>query len=105
MPGIATNVANAFMLGQPMVLTRASKEQKNRNRDAATGRLASAGYDNGVQMSWDEYPFASSLEGGAGTIIARVPLSEQNMQGWTLSQFYRLNNVNLGDRYKVAILP
>ncbi len=39
--------------------------------------------------SCDEYPFASSLQGGATAIIRGVPLSENRRQGGQLSAFFR----------------
>jgi Deoxyribonuclease NucA/NucB len=55
--------------------------------------------------SCDEYPFASTLEGGAGASIAPVPVSEQNSQGGTLSSFYQQNNVPIGGKFFVATGP
>ena len=39
--------------------------------------------------SLDEYPFASSKQGGAGANVKSVPASEQNIQGGTMSSFYK----------------
>jgi hypothetical protein len=40
--------------------------------------------------SCDEYPFASTVQGGVGASVRKVPLVEQFSQGGTLSIFYSL---------------
>ncbi len=45
--------------------------------------------------SCDEYPFASTTNGGSSAIIRGVPLSENSAQGRALSKFYRENAVAL----------
>jgi hypothetical protein len=45
----------------------------------------------GDLTSCDEYPFASSLEGGAGAIVRGVPIQENRVQGGELSSFLRAN--------------
>jgi len=51
--------------------------------------------------SCDEFPFASTREGGAGSCTVNVPLSEQRSQGGQLSSFYRNNGVRFGDTITV----
>lgn len=46
---------------------------------------------NGDQTSCDEYPFASSREGGGTAIIRGVPLDENSQQGRDLAKFLREN--------------
>jgi hypothetical protein len=46
---------------------------------------------NGKSTSCDEYPFASSKQGGATAIIRGVPLAENSQQGRDLSKFLREN--------------
>jgi hypothetical protein len=55
-----------------------------------------------AQPSCDEYPFAASMEGGAGAVAAWVPLPEQNSQGGRMTQFYIRARVAHGDAYHVA---
>jgi hypothetical protein len=40
-------------------------------------------------LSCDEYPYASTFQGGAGASTAAVPPGEQSAQGTLLSAFYR----------------
>lgn len=56
-------------------------------------------------FSLDEYPFASTVEGGAGSTVRAVPVAEQNYQGGVLSSFYQHKGVNVGDRFRVRIVP
>ena len=75
MPNIARNVQSALDEGHPSILTRTTNEDLiNANRAAATGGFSGPG-------SPDEYPFASTYEGGAGARAAGVPLNEQHIQG------------------------
>ena len=55
------------------------------------------------KMSCDEYPFASTYEGGKGATIAEVPLKENQSQGGQLNAFYKKNNIQDGDCYIVNI--
>jgi hypothetical protein len=62
------------------------KAHHEANRKAATvgkGYLLSKDLN-----SLDEYPFASTFQGGAGASVAEVPLKEQTIQGNHLSYFY-----------------
>ncbi len=102
MPNIAAHIEKAIAEGKPDVLTRMiDNEAKRANRSAALvgmGRLPKT-------HSWDEYPFASVREGGKGASTAKVPRSEQNTQGWTMSKFYSQNNIGQDDQFRVRISP
>ncbi len=43
--------------------------------------------------SLDEFPFASSNEGGSGAAVSSIPKKEQNAQGGKMSSFYQKNNI------------
>lgn len=100
-PEIAKNIENAISQGAPTVLTReASKRQIRRNRrDALRGQQAA-----GPGQSLDEYPFASTKQGGSGACVAAVCAGEQSIQGGQISQFYQRNNINDGDSFNVRIV-
>ena len=51
--------------------------------------------------SCDEYPFASTTEGGAGAILRCVDSSENNSEGGSLRNFYR--NLANGDQFNVWV--
>jgi Deoxyribonuclease NucA/NucB len=55
--------------------------------------------------SCDEYPFASTDEGGAGASIANVPVAEQHTQGGLMSGFYSSQRMLDGDSFHVAVVP
>jgi len=52
--------------------------------------------------SCDEYPFASTSQGGTGASIASVPADEQNKQGQDLSIFY--STIQPGDWFLVVVV-
>ena len=92
-PVIAANIERGQALGLPRMLTylgRGNPQQKL-NRDLACdkdrqrreyGRVAGGG------TTCDEYPFASTFQGGANTVIAEVSGAENSKQGGILSGFY-----------------
>jgi hypothetical protein len=55
------------------------------------------------EQSPDEYPFASTYEGGSGAQVLGVPLAEQRIQGGSLSRFYQQNNIGDGDQFLVRV--
>jgi len=101
MPNIADNIEKAQMEGKPYVLTRATEAQKNQNRRNA---LKNIPISDPINNSRDEYPFASSVEGGSGARTAEVPKREQSIQGGTLSSFYQKNNIKPGSKYGVKVI-
>ena len=93
-PELAENIRHAQAAGHPSVLTHGG--------DSAVNRAASLeGVPNIKPLSRDEYPFASSVEGGAGAWVGHVPASQQNSQGGILSNFFRRNKIKPGDKYRV----
>ncbi|QCV96302.1 NucA/NucB deoxyribonuclease domain-containing protein [Acidipropionibacterium acidipropionici] len=96
-PGIAETFDDAVSHGAPTQLTRVTKTQARANRrEALRGQpRAPAG------QSLDEYPFASSAQGGSGSTVHSVPVAEQNYQGGVLSRFFQNNSVNPGDKFNV----
>ncbi len=51
--------------------------------------------------SCDEYPFASTLEGGAGATLRCVNPSENNSQGGSLSSFYQ--TIAAGTAFNIVV--
>jgi len=61
---------------------------------------------NAAGDSCDEYPFASTNQGGAGAVLRCVPLSHNTIQGRQLSSFYAKNGGTKtfkGKSFKVVI--
>ncbi len=80
-PGVADNFGNALDNGASPIVTRLTGRANIRaNRNAAQagqprpGTLASG-------MSWEEFPFASTVEGGAGATLRLIPRAENVAHG------------------------
>ncbi len=103
MPTIAAHIADAqFNRGYPILLNRIAGNDALRrsNSRAACRNFVPAAPPN---TSCDEYPFASTYQGGAGSSTRAVPLTEQRIQGGTISSFYQ--NRNIPDRGQFMVLP
>ncbi|TRL35295.1 NucA/NucB deoxyribonuclease domain-containing protein [Rhizobium straminoryzae] len=111
LPCITYNIATAQQAGRPAQLTRTTNPQTiNQNRQASCGgayaqTVAQLNQQlGGVVMSCDEYAFASTTQGGAGSQSMIVPLIENNIQGGQLSGFYNSNNIGNGGNFTVATI-
>lgn len=101
MPNIASNIDDAISKGAPSQLSRVtSRSQIRKNRRAALRGQTSAGSGK----SLDEYPFASTDQGGDGAFVRSVPAKEQSIQGGKMSQFYKKNNLKNGDSFNVKVV-
>lgn len=92
MPTICSSIRNAMDEGHSQVLHRTRSSASGNRRAACGGVLA------GVGMSCDEYPFASTKEGGKRARTRVVPLSENHSQGGQLSAFYRKYGIGTSGR-------
>jgi hypothetical protein len=87
--------------GAPRVLARET------NKEAIAANRAAALKGRGKAPPgtwWDEFPFASSRQGGVGSFVRAVPIWEQRMQGRLLGAFYRSNRIGQGDLYLVVVV-
>lgn len=93
------HTVSALSQGHPAILhmIKGNPELKKRNRTEAL-----KGYSGG-DPSPDEYPFASTYEGGAGSSVRYVPLLEQRKQGSQMAKVSRL--LNDGDAFAVVPIP
>jgi hypothetical protein len=73
---------------------------QRQNRALACPRTFPKQYPKG---SCDEYPFASTSEGGANSRTEEVDQDEQNCQGGTLSRAYQNQGIGEGDGFLVVI--
>jgi RHS repeat-associated protein len=97
MPNIAQNIQTAQDSGLPSILNRETDQAIiDANRSAATKGFGGVG-------SPDEYPFASTMQGGAGAQVQGVPLLEQKIQGGVLSRFYQNYGIGQGDPFQVSV--
>lgn len=95
-PAIAAHIRAAQAAGKPAILHRAFPTPQDRRPGACRGWRGPG--------SCDEYPFASTYEGGPGKAsIAGVPLWEQRRQGGDLSGFYRAKRIRDGDAFVVVV--
>lgn len=111
-PCISYNIQQGFNAGAPSTLTRTTNATTiANNRQAACGSakadvtaLNKAG-GPGTPASCDEYPFASSNEGGTGIGYQAliVPAFENNTQGGALAGFYLQNGIVNGSAYTVTV--
>jgi len=98
-PNIYAHTLNAFRYGKPQVLHYDS-DPKNRNKrryEATKGIPTIDGYQR------DEYPYASTFEGGKGAMVAHVPWYENNKQGQDLKILYK--NMQSGEAFIVLPVP
>ncbi len=80
--------------------TRAA--QKNRYGSQKAIRKLQGGPPKGYD--YDEFPYASTKQGGAGAYVEPV-LSVENQAVWRdLGQFYRQNNIHEDDLFDVEII-
>ena len=100
-PNVSTNIREALEEGKPSVLSR----ETNKDVIAKNRREALRGKENLREQgtSLDEFPFASTKEGGSGARVKAVPVREQSVQGGKLSQFFQRNNIKQGDKFKVKV--
>jgi Deoxyribonuclease NucA/NucB len=95
-PNITRHVDASISAGSPRVLHRTGNPLKiAANRALAMGKCAALA-TSGLPLlgdSCDEYPFASTYEGGLFATVSFVPLAEQFSQGGTLASFYTWCNI------------
>lgn len=100
-PDLVANMLDAQRAGYSSVLTYAGPGFGRTNRRFALGNVRQYRFGG---FSWDEYPFASTLEGGAATFLRPVPVLQQSYQGGVLGNFYRSQGLTAGDRFRVVFL-
>jgi Deoxyribonuclease NucA/NucB len=104
---VARHIRDAQQDGYLSELTRLQDPPLQRaKRTAACAGLVGAPVPPEIQVrSCDEYPFASSTEGGAGSSVRWVEARHNSSQGGTLSAFYKYQRVEAGTQFNVAIEP
>ncbi len=102
MPQICENIAQAQRVDQLSVLSRMEGKSliKAQRRAACRGLTAGA-----ANMSLDEYPFASTYQGGAGSRVRAVPIAEQQIQAGLMSVFYKRHGIKDGMAFRVRVKP
>ncbi|CAB4023685.1 Hypothetical predicted protein [Paramuricea clavata] len=106
MPAVCRNMRDAIKKqGKPTRLHRvAAKNDINKNRRASgCPKLTILKRKKMPGFNCDEYPFASSKEGGKGSKIMMVPVRENSQQGGLLAGFYRKHGIVNGGCYNVKV--
>ena len=101
MPNICANIRNALRRGKPSRLVRNTNRKKIRRNRSQSGcyRLARRrGYN------CDEYPFASTFQGGRGAVVRLVPIRENSIQGGMISAFYRRSRIGHDDCFILSLI-
>ncbi len=100
MPNVCANMRNAIRLGKPRVLQRTTNRSQIRRNRRASGcrRLGRRAGHN-----CDEYPFASTFQGGRGAVVRLVPIRENSIQGALLGAFYRRNRIGHRGCFRVSV--
>ncbi|XP_028407207.1 uncharacterized protein LOC114529590 [Dendronephthya gigantea] len=96
MPHVCANMENAIQNGAPSQLYYLKNATQTAINRRASGCPKLQREHGNSTTSCDEYPFASTQQGGAGAFIRLVPRVENSRQGGYLSQFYRQNIPNGG---------
>ncbi len=108
-PDVADNFNNALANGESPIVTRLTGRAAIRaNRSAAQAgvpRPDTLGTDaQGGALSWEEFPFASTQEGGAGATLRLINRTQNISHGRdSLWPFLRDNGVDNGDQYYVQV--
>jgi len=96
-PGIADHILQSQFSGRPRLLRRTSIPIINAGNRAIAYSKCALGIDKispDLGSSCDEYPFASTIEGGGYATVRNVSLTEQFVQGGEISSFYTYCNVS-----------
>jgi hypothetical protein len=96
-PELAENIYQAQKAGRPAVLTRSASGEANRAA-ALKGIPRIPGYIR------DEYPFASTQQGGAGAWVGHVSIAGHRSQGAAIARFYADNAIAVGSRFRVKVI-
>lgn len=79
-------------------LSRVSPAQAGKNR-----AVACKGFHPPPPYSCDEFPYASTAQGGKGAAVQKVLLTENTAQGGNLGAFYNANRLFYGEKFHVKV--
>ena len=102
-PNIYKNHLRGMLKGNPSTLTYDS------NRANAVRRRYEALKASGLPASSashrDEYPYATTMEGGANASVMPVPAEENTRHGGYISSLIKANNMRTGDKFQIMLIP
>lgn len=100
----ANNVEKAMENGTSPIVTRMEGEAAQRaNRNAAQAH-APRPRRFAANATWEEFPFASTYEGGQGATPTLSPGSVNSSHGQALKTFYQQNGIKDGDLFYVRVV-
>ncbi|MEW2634835.1 NucA/NucB deoxyribonuclease domain-containing protein [Streptomyces sp. NPDC048389] len=100
---MAATQQRAVQAGAPAILTRRTGEPNHRRNRRHAQAHAPRPRQFASNATWEEYPFASSYEGGAGATLTLAPGTINSSHGNSLKEFYRQNKLKDGDKYVVRV--
>ena len=98
-PELADNIWHAQKAGHPSILTRGNTAAANRAAALTDIPEVTPG-----SLSRDEYPFASTVEGGPGAWVGHVPIPQQWSQAGLLGSFIRRHRIPVGGQFRVRVI-
>lgn len=87
--------------GKPIYLTYDSNKSNAKTRRYAATKM----YPKINLYQRDEYPYACTMEGGAGASVEQVPQIENWRHGGDLGQLVLKNNMQTGDVFHIILIP
>ena len=100
-PNIYIHTINSFKMGKPEMLHYDKNSSiANKRRYQAVKGIPSRGSEG---LERDEYPYASTFEGGASANVAYVPSKENKQQGADLASLY--SKMDQGEMFLVIPIP
>ena len=100
-PHIYRHTRNAFRKGKTNYLHYDSNRTRQRKRRRWATKYYPSRASEGLQR--DEYPYASTYEGGEGALVTYVPSKENSSQGGSLGALY--SQMSDGDGFLVLPVP
>lgn len=97
-PQTYRHISDAQQEGHPSILTVAPRYHNLLNRPLALSPFRGLDY-NSLFFWRDEYPFASTIEGGLGASVRAVPIWEQRIQARQIQLVH--NSIGVGSKYFV----
>ncbi|NEO15350.1 MULTISPECIES: NucA/NucB deoxyribonuclease domain-containing protein [unclassified Moorena] len=105
-PSIYANMSAAFRRrNNPIILQRTTvKSRIRKNRRLSCGKFKKIWGPPPKGFNCDEYPFASTVQGGAGAHAGYVWANQNSKQGASLVKFYRQEGIGHGSSFQVRII-
>jgi RHS repeat-associated protein len=99
----AASFTRGTAAGAPAILTRGAGGTADAANRAAAQAHAPRPTRFGRNATWEEYPYASSVEGGRGATLTLSPRSTNSSHGSLLRWFFARNGIGPGGRFAVRV--